>query len=93
MSAEIRQGYKLGYRYQRAAAKWQACYDATKHPYCALNGPITWGDGKKLDAVEEAGITSCGSIPSYYDKEPVFGPPPPERRQTFYNPKGPCPED
>ena len=48
LSAEIRQGYKIGYRYQRAAAKWQGCYDATKHPYCALNGSITWGDGKKL---------------------------------------------
>jgi hypothetical protein len=92
LSAEIHEWYRLGYRYQRAAAKWATCYDATKHRYCALNGPITWDDGEKLHALEEAAITSCGSLSSYYDKEPVFGPPPPERRH-FYNPNGPCPED
>jgi hypothetical protein len=92
LGAIIRQSYTIGYRYQRAADKWRTCANEANRRFCAANGPFPRSDEDKVQAMTDAAIEACGTLASLYRKEPIQGPPPPIRPQTYANPNGPCPE-
>jgi hypothetical protein len=74
LSAEIQQNYRMGYRYQWAAPKWQTCSDEANRQFCTANGTFTWSDGGKLNTMKEAAIKVCGTMAFQYSRKPTSGP-------------------
>ncbi len=81
-----------GKRLLRARSQFQQCKQHADHEYCATHVSFGWAEGDKIDAMNDFAIKSCGTLDSYFQKEPLSGkepePPPPYGR----HPGTPCDE-
>jgi hypothetical protein len=89
ISATLTQDEAAGYRALRAMAKFKACTDRADRAFCATHPSFTWGEGDKIDEMQESAVKICGGFDSFYKKESLSGepPPPPPPRQF---PATPC---
>jgi hypothetical protein len=91
LSAQIEQDSEFSYRYLRAAAKFKDCTKHVDHDFCATHPPFSWGEGDKIDEMNEAAAKVCGGLDSFYEKEPPSGDAPPAQPPYWSVPhRTPC---
>jgi hypothetical protein len=69
----ITQSDKSGKRFLRAQTRFLQCTRKADRDYCATHESFGWGEGDKIDAMEDFAIKSCGTVDSYFQKEPLSG--------------------
>jgi hypothetical protein len=89
ISIAITQSDKSGKRFLRAKTLFLQCKRKADHDYCATHGSFGWGDGNKSEAMDDFAIKSCGTVNSYFQKEPLSGKEPESLPLRGY-PKTPC---
>jgi hypothetical protein len=85
----ITQSDKSGKRFLRAQALFQQCRRKADHDYCATHESFSWGEGDKIGAMDDFAVESCGTVNSYFQKEPLSGKEPESLPPRGYS-KTPC---
>lgn len=89
LSVQLEQRTNRSYRYSRAYWNWRACVDAENGRYCAANSAPTQTDWDAINAMEDSSIKACGTMTSFYEREPLTGLPPRASPRIYYT--GRCP--
>ncbi len=77
ISAEFRQDQEDGYRYHRAQYKYQACRDPSDREFCSAHPDVTWSNRDLLRQMVIQAYERCGTVDTFYAKEPSTGVPTP----------------
>lgn len=80
----IDQSEMTGKRFLRARSKFQECKRQAELEYCSGREPFSWSEGDKIEAMDNFAFGKCGTMNSYFQKEPLSGEePPPVPRHTW----------
>jgi hypothetical protein len=75
LAADVSQDQQGGYRYLRAQAKYEACREPSDRDFCSKHPNIAWGDRELLRNMVLQAYERCGTIDTFYNKEPSTGEP------------------
>ncbi|MTJ81126.1 MAG: hypothetical protein F8N37_08915 [Telmatospirillum sp.] len=89
IGATVRQSEKSGKRFLRAQSRFQKCKRQADHEFCESHEPFSWSEGDKINAMNDFAAQRCGTVDSYFQKEPLSGGDP-EPLPRWNYPKTPC---
>ncbi|MDH2343025.1 hypothetical protein [Bradyrhizobium sp. SSUT77] len=70
LAIQIEQSDKRSMRFERAMASFNRCDARARKTFCETKGAPTWGEGKKLDMMENYSAEICGEVGEIYSREP-----------------------
>lgn len=73
LTAELNQDQEDGLRYRRAMYKYEACRNPSDRALCTAHPDITWSDRELLREMVLQAYERCGTVNSFYLKEPATG--------------------
>jgi len=88
LGAGLKQGQEDGLRYRRALYRYLLCRAPSDREFCSAHGNFSWGDSESLKKMAEQVYERCGTVNSFYVKEPATGEAPPALLQPFR--RSPC---
>jgi hypothetical protein len=77
LSAEIIQDQEKGLRYLRALSKYEACRRPSDREFCSKHPNMAWSDRELLREMVIQAYQRCGTVNTFYVKEPATGQPSP----------------
>lgn len=90
LAAGINQDQEGGHRYRRALAKYEACRDPSDRDFCSKHPNVTWGDRELRREMVMQAYERCGTVNTFYLKEPRTGEPLPASLSKQTRKRTPC---
>jgi hypothetical protein len=77
LGASLQQSQEDGLRYRRAVYKYELCRGPVEHAFCSEHGSFGWADSALLKKMVVQVYERCGTVNSFYVREPATGDLPP----------------